>query len=223
MTTTYYDEYSNPIEDWTSPTGGTALAGFEGGGLGYAGYDSDVAAWNKRMDANSAASSSSKQQPTGGSRSYGSPAAYATSQKMALDINSLPTLSLTTPQFKEWDNRAEQSEVQKAVNPMVRENRRKLDALIASYSGMDATARLRGVKQAMQGLGDDNSKSFSVANQIGGQKYANKLNYDNQQIASDAQIANQMSSSDYAQKMAAIYRNADLGQDADRYRYTDYV
>ena len=230
MTTTYYDKYSNPIEDWTSPSGGTALAGFEGGGAGYAGYGYDVDQWNKRMDAQSAYEAAQRAQNTyrggsTGSRSYGSPAQYAASQPMALQINSLPKLSLTTPQYKPWDASAEQAEVYKAASPMIRENRRKMDALRASLSGLDPTMRRLQQKDIMQGYGDALSKTFGTANQVGGQRYVNKLNYDNQQAAQSAQIANQESLADYTQKLNAIQYNAKLGQDANnqqKYRYTDY-
>lgn len=230
MTTTYYDKYSNPIEDWTSPSGGTALAGFEGGGAGYAGYGYDVDQWNKRMDAQSAYEAAQRAQNTyrggsTGSRSYGSPAQYAASQPMALQINSLPKLSLTTPQYKPWDASAEQAEVYKAASPMIRENRRKMDALRASLSGLDPTMRRLQQKDIMAGYGDALSKTFGTANQVGGQRYVNKLNYDNQQAAQSAQIANQESLADYTQKLNAIQYNAKLGQDANnqqKYRYTDY-
>ena len=229
-TTTYYDKYSNPIEDWTSPSGGTALAGFEGGGAGYAGYDYDVDQWNKRMDAQSAADTALRAQQgvsrgSTGSRSYGTPAQYAASQPMALQINSLPKLSLTTPQYKPWDNAGEQSEVQKAASPMVRENRRRLDALMASLGGLDPTMRRLQQKDLMSGYGDALSKTYGTANQVGGQRYVNKLNYDNQQSAQNAQIANQQSVVDYTQKMNAIDYNLKQGQQGQslpKYRYTDY-
>ena len=230
MTTTYYDKYSNPIEDWTSPSGGTALAGFEGGGAGYAGYGYDVDQWNKRMDAQSAYEAAQRAQNTyrggsTGSRSYGSPAQYAASQPMALQINSLPKLSLTTPQYKPWDASAEQAEVYKAASPMIRENRRKMDALRASLSGLDPTMRRLQQKDIMQGYGDALSKTFGTANQVGGQRYVNKLNYDNQQAAQSAQIANQESLADYTQKLNAIDYNlkqGQQGQNLPKYRYTDY-
>ena len=230
-TTTYYDKYSNPIEDWTSPSGGTALAGFEGGGAGYAGYGYDVDQWNKRMDAQSAYEAAQRAQNTyrggsTGSRSYGSPAQYAASQPMALQINSLPKLSLTTPQYKPWDASAEQAEVYKAASPMIRDSRRNMDALRASLSGLDPTMRRLQQKDIMQGYGDALSKTFGTANQVGGQRYVNKLNYDNQQAAQSAQIANQESLADYTQKLNAIQYNAKLGQDANnqqKYRYADYV
>ena len=230
MTTTYYDKYSNPIEDWTSPSGGTALAGFEGGGAGYAGYGYDVDQWNKRMDAQSAYEAAQRAQNTyrggsTGSRSYGSPAQYAASQPMALQINSLPKLSLTTPQYKPWDASAEQAEVYKAASPMIRENRRKMDALRASLSGLDPTMRRLQQKDIMAGYGDALSKTFGTANQVGGQRYVNKLNYDNQQAAQSAQIANQESLADYTQKMNAIDYNlkqGQQGQNLPKYRYTDY-
>ena len=229
-TTTYYDKYSNPIEDWTSPSGGTALAGFEGGGAGYAGYGYDVDQWNKRMDAQSAYEAAQRAQNTyrggsTGSRSYGSPAQYAASQPMALQINSLPKLSLTTPQYKPWDASAEQAEVYKAASPMIRDSRRNMDALRASLSGLDPTMRRLQQKDIMQGYGDALSKTFGTANQVGGQRYINKLNYDNQQSAQNAQIANQESLADYTQKMNAIDYNlkqGQQGQNLPKYRYTDY-
>ena len=231
MTTTYYDKYSNPIEDWTSPSGGTALAGFEGGGAGYAGYGYDVDQWNKRMDAQSSADTALRAQQGGsrggstGSRSYGSPAQYAASQPMALQINSLPKLSMTTPQYKQWNSAEEQSEVYKAASPMLRDKNREVASLIASLNGLDPTARLRGIKEIIQRGGDMTSKAFGTANQVGGQRYINKLNYDNQQAAQSAQIANQESLADYTQKLNAIQYNAKLGQDANnqqKYRYADY-
>jgi hypothetical protein len=146
---------------------------------------------------------------------------------MALQINSLPQLSLTKPQYQAWDTRGEQAEVQKAANPMVREGRRRLDQLMASLRGLDPTMQRLRSKDAMSGYGEGLSKSFGTANQIGSQRYANKLNYGNQQAASDAAIANQESLSNYITKMNAIKSNAALGEDAinrqNKYRYTDYV
>ena len=219
-----YDENGNPISDWA----------FENyyNPSGYAGLGYDIDQWNKRMDAQSAAEDALrlKTQYSGGSRpstiSYGSPAQYAASQPMALQINSLPKLSLTAPQYKPWDASAEQAEVYKAASPMIRENRRNADALRAALSGLDPTMRRLQQKDIIQGYGDALSKTYGTANQIGGQRYINKLNYDNQQAAQDAQIANQMSLADYAQKMNAIGYNAGLGEDANnrrKYRYTDYV
>ena len=184
------------------------------------------------MDAQSAADTALRAQQGGsrggstGSRSYGSPAQYAASQPMALQINSLPKLSMTTPQYKQWNSAEEQSEVYKAASPMIRENRRKMDALRASLSGLDPTMRRLQQKDIMQGYGDALSKTFGTANQVGGQRYANKLNYDNQQVGQNAQIANQESLADYTQKLNAIQYNAKLGQDANnqqKYKYTDYV
>jgi len=246
MGTTYYDKYSNPIEDWTSPSGGTALAGFEGGGAGYAGLGYDNDQWNARMDKESAmfdtlraqqdlqrsntryglGGGTGTRQPSTGSRSYETPAQYAASQPMALQIDSLPKLSLTTPQYKPWNSAEEQSEVYKAASPMIRENRRRMDALRASLSGLDPTMRRLQQKDIMQGYGDSLSKTFGTANQIGGQRYINKLNYDNQQAAQNAQIANQQAIADHTQKMSAIDYNLKLGQQGQRlpkYQYTDYL
>lgn len=245
MGTTYYDKYSNVINDWTSPSGGTALAGFEGGGAGYAGLGYDNDQWNARMDKESAmfdtlraqqdlqrsntryglGGGTGTRQPSTGSRSYETPAQYAASQPMALQIDSLPKLSLTTPQYKQWNSAEEQSEVYKAASPMIRENRRRMDALRASLSGLDPTMRRLQQKDIMQGYGDALSKTFGTANQIGGQRYINKLNYDNQQAAQNAQIANQQAIADYTQKMNAIDYNLKLGrqgQSLQKYRYTDY-
>ena len=69
------------------------------------------------------------------------------------------------------------------------------------------------------------SKAFGTANQIGGQRYINKLNYDNQQAAQNAQIANQQAIADHTQKINAIKYNAGLGEQGrnqPKYRYTDY-
>jgi len=220
----YYDEQGNPISAWAFENYYTPS--------GYAGLDYDKEQWNKYMDAKSAAEDALrlKTQYSGGSRpstiSYGSPAQYAASQPMALQINSLPKLSLTTPQYKPWDASAEQAEVYKAASPMIRENRRNADALRAALSGLDPTMRRLQQKDIMQGYGDALSKTYGTANQIGGQRYINKLNYDNQQAAQNAQIANQQSIADYTQKMNAIDYNARLGEQArtqQKYRYTDYV
>jgi len=199
----------------------------------YAGYGYDTDQWNKRMDAQSAYETALRAQQgvsrggSSGSRSYGSPAQYAASQPMSLQISSLPQLSLTKPQYQAWNTRGEQAEVQKAANPMVREGRRRLDQLMASLRGLDPTMQRLRSKDAMSGYGEGLSKSFGTANQIGSQRYANKLNYGNQQAASDAAIANQESLSNYITKMNAIKSNAALGEDAinrqNKYRYTDYV
>jgi len=218
---TYYNEQGKPISEWEYNNYYNQ---------GYAGLDYDIEQWNKRMDAKSAAEDALRlrTQYSGGSRpsaiSYGSPAQYA-SRQMALQINSLPKLSLTTPQYKAWSDAEEQAEVYKAASPMIRENRRSMDALRASLSGLDPTMRRLQQKDIMQNYGDALSKTYGTANQIGGQRYVNKLNYDNQKAAQDAQIANQMSLADYAQKMNAIGYNAGLGEDANnrrKYRYTDY-
>ena len=172
-----YDENGNPISDWA----------FENyyNPSGYAGLGYDIDQWNKRMDAQSAAEDALrlKAQYSGGSRpstiSYGSPAQYAASQPMALQINSPPKLSLTAPQYKPWDASAEQSEVYKAVAPMLRDKNREVASLIASVNGLDPTARLRAIKDIIQRGGDMTSKAFGTANQIGGQRYINKLNYSN--------------------------------------------
>ena len=100
-----------------------------------------------------------------------------------------------------------------------------MDALRASLSGLDPTMRRLQQKDIMQGYGDALSKTFGTANQVGGQRYINKLNYDNQQSAQNAQIANQESLADYTQKMNAIDYNlkqGQQGQNLPKYRYTDY-
>jgi len=226
---------NNPVAlpggDWTteqSPS--TTQEGTTG--EGYAGYGYDRDQWNKRMDAQSAYESALRAQQ-GGSRGgstgsrYGSAAQYAASQPMALQISSLPQLSLTKPQYQAWDARGEQAEVQKTANPMVREGRRRLDQLMASLRGLDPTMQRLRSKDLMSGYGEALSKSFGTANQIGSQRYANKLNYGNQQAASDAAIANQQGMADYTTKMNAIKYNAALGEDVanrgQKYRYTDYV
>lgn len=223
MDAQYYDENGNPITDYM-------FRNYYNPNAGYAGLGYDIDQWNKRMDAQSAAEDALRlqKQYSGGSRpsaiSYGSPAQYA--QQMALQINSLPKLSLTAPQYKPWDASAEQSEVYKAASPMIRENRRNADALRAALSGLDPTMRRLQGKDIMQGYGGALSKTYGTANQIGGQRYINKLNYDNQQAAQNAQIANQQSIADYTQKMNAIDYNARLGESANnrqKYRYTDYV
>ena len=222
--------FYNPNEELSAGYGSAAPESTTGGG--YAGYDYDVDQWNKRMDAQSAYETALRAQQgvsrggSSGSRSYGSPAQYAASQPMALQISSLPQLSLTKPQYQAWNTRGEQAEVQKAANPMVREGRRRLDQLMASLRGLDPTMQRLRSKDAMSGYGEGLSKSFGTANQIGSQRYANKLNYGNQQAASDAAIANQESLSNYITKMNAIKSNAALGEDAinrQKYRYTDYV
>ncbi|MFA5457308.1 MAG: hypothetical protein WC261_06725 [Synergistaceae bacterium] len=204
----------------------------DSGGAGYAGYDYDVDQWNKRMDAQSAAEAALRlqKQYSGGSRSsatssYSSPAQYA-SRQMALQINSLPQLSLTAPQYEQWDNRARQAEVQKVANPMVREVNDTTNDIIARLNALNPTERKYGIKQALQAKSGGVSKAFGTANQIGSQQYANILNYKNQQTAQDADIANRMAAADYAKKMSAIGYNAGLGQEANnqqKYRYTDYV
>ena len=221
--------FYNPNEELSAGYGSAAPESTTGGG--YAGYDYDVDQWNKRMDAQSAYETALRAQQgvsRGGSTGsqYGSAAQYAASQPMALQISSLPQLSLTKPQYQAWNTRGEQAEVQKAANPMVREGRRRLDQLMASLRGLDPTMQRLRSKDAMSGYGEGLSKSFGTANQIGSQRYANKLNYGNQQAASDAAIANQESLSNYITKMNAIKSNAALGEDAinrQKYRYTDYV
>jgi hypothetical protein len=195
---------------------------------GYAGYGYDKDQWNNRMDAQSAYETALRTQqgvsrggPTG-SR-YGSAANYAVSQPLALQISSLPQLSLTKPQYQAWDTRGEQTEVQKAANPMVREERRRLDQFMALLRGLDPTMQRLRSKDAMSGYGEALSKSFGTANQIGSQRYANKLNYKNQQAASDTAIANQEALANYTTKMNAIKSNAALGSQQQKYRYTDYV
>lgn len=227
----YGDPVALPGGGWTTEqTNPTTPARNERTQGLYAGYGYDVDQWNKRMDAQSAAEDAIRMQQnyrggSTGSRSYGTPAQYAASQPMALQINSLPKLSLTTPQYKPWDASAEQSEVYKAASPMIRENRRRMDALRASLGGLDPTMRRLQQKDIMQGYGDALSKTFGTANQIGGQRYINKLNYDNQQAAQNAQIANQQAIADHTQKMSAIDYNLKLGQQGQslpKYRYTDY-
>jgi len=145
---------------------------------------------------------------------------------MALQINSLPQLSLTAPQYEQWDNRARQAEVQKVANPMVREVNDTTNDIIARLNALNPTERKYGIKQALQAKSGGVSKAFGTANQIGSQQYANILNYKNQQTAQDAEIANRMAAADYAKKMSAIGYNAGLGQEANnrqKYRYTDYV
>lgn len=223
MGTTYYDKYSN--------------------GAGYAGLGYDNDQWNARMDKESAmfdtlraqqdlqrsntryrlGGGTGTRQPSTGSRSYETPAQYAVSQPLALQINSLPQLSLTRPQYQAWDTRGEQAEVQKAANPMVREERRRLDQFMALLRGLDPTMQRLRSKDAMSGYGEALSKSFGTANQIGSQRYANKLNYKNQQAASDTAIANQEALANYITKMNAIKYNAALGSRQQKYRYTDYV
>jgi hypothetical protein len=226
----YYTGSTTSIPSSYYNTGQTATP-WEGDEMyaGY-GYDSDQNA--KKMAAESAADADLKRAikfklagKTYGGGSYGTPAQYAASQPMALQINSLPKLSLTTPQYKQWNSAEEQSEVYKAASPMIRENRRRMDALMASLSGLDPTMRRLQQKDIMQGYGDALSKTFGTANQIGGQRYINKLNYDNQQAAQNAQIANQQAIADHTQKMSAIEYNLKLGQQGQRlpkYIYTDY-
>lgn len=228
----YGDPVALPGGGWTTEqTNPTTPARNERTQGLYAGYGYDVDQWNKRMDAQSAADTALRAQQgynrggSTGSRSYGTPAQYAASQPMALQINSLPKLSLTTPQYKPWDASAEQSEVYKAVAPMLRDKNREVASLIASVNGLEPTARLRAIKDIIQRGGDMTSKAFGTANQIGGQRYINKLNYDNQQAAQNAQIANQQAIADHTQKMSAIDYNLKLGQQGQslpKYRYTDY-
>ena len=224
---TYYNEQGKPISEWEYNNYYNQ---------GYAGLDYDIEQWNKRMDAKSAAEDALRlrTQYSGGSRpsaisygspSYGSPAQYA-SRQMALQINSLPQLSLTAPQYEQWDNRARQAEVQKVANPMVREVNDTTNDIIARLNALNPTERKYGIKQALQAKSGGVSKAFGTANQIGSQQYANILNYKNQQTAQDAEIANRMAAADYAKKMSAIGYNAGLGQEANnrqKYRYTDYV
>ena len=219
---TYYNEQGKPISEWEYNNYYNQ---------GYAGLDYDIEQWNKRMDAKSAAEDALRlrTQYSGGSRpsaiSYGSPAQYA-SRQMALQINSLPQLSLTAPQYEQWDNRARQAEVQKVANPMVREVNDTTNDIIARLNALNPTERKYGIKQALQAKSGGVSKAFGTANQIGSQQYANILNYKNQQTAQDAEIANRMAAADYAKKMIAIGYNAGLGQEANnqqKYRYTDYV
>lgn len=108
---------------------------------------------------------------------------------------------------------------------MVRETNSAVNAIIARLNALNPTERKYGIKQAIQEKAGALSKAFGTANQIGSQRYANKLNYSNQQAASDAAIANQQTLADYTAKMNAIKSNAGLGIDANnqqKYRYTDY-
>lgn len=219
---TYYNEQGKPISEWEYNNYYNQ---------GYAGYDYDTEQWNARMDAKSAAEDALRlrTQYSGGSRpsaiSYGSPDQYA-SRQMALQINSLPELSLTTPAYQTWNDTEEQAEVNKAANPMLRDARRNLQMKLASISGYDPALRRIMSKDAEQGMGDVYSKIIGSANQIGSQRYTNKLNLQNQQAAQTADIQNRISAADYAKKMGAIQYNAGLGEDATnrlKYRYTDYV
>lgn len=208
--------------------GKVSVANNTGSGGGYAGLGSDIEQWNKRMDEQSALESALrlKQQYSGSSTptrsgSYGTPAQYA--QQMALDIKSLPGLSLVAPDYQKWNDAEEQAEVNKAANPMLRDARRNLQMKRASISGYDPALRRIMGKDAEQGMSDVYSKIIGSANQIGGQRYTNKLNLQNQQAVQTADIQNRMNAAEYAKKMGAIERNANLPRNADIYRYTDYV
>lgn len=228
----YGDPVALPGGGWTTEqTNPTTPARNERTQGLYAGYGYDVDQWNKRMDAKSAAEDAIRMQQgvmggSGGSRSYGSPAQYAASQPMAFDERYTPQVSLATPQYKQWNSAEEQSEVYKAASPMIRENRRRMDALRASLSGLDPTMRRLQQKDIMAGYGDALSKTFGTANQVGGQRYVNKLNYDNQQTAQNTQIANQQAIANDARKWEVAKYNAALGETGrtqPKYRPVDWA